>query len=350
MALDMKALADAQEDLKKRGVSGTKNWIQLTKIEAPIEVRIQDPLPSMGGIYYVEVPVWWINGVRVISTKLFGPQERDTVEEVIEEAKRAKDGDILKLLNAKDPGTGISKIQKKIEFWIPVLKLNWDLNKQNKVQGIYDAQGNPDPKLIRKFIEDDRWKILVVSIQALKAINVIATMRGGDMMVERVKGFNIILAKTGKLRDTKYTASKDEVYPMPVELYTPEKMLDPFELAQSLIFTDEYMDAVIGKYLYNENLPERGEEHYAYPELREKFKAVLRDDVEVEEIPAQRLRPSRVSAAAKPTPEQLASVEVDPDPAPLARSRHIPQRGSVSAGPVGRRPQRDLAADLKAVE
>jgi len=171
MALDMKALEAAQKELEKK--SGSKGWIQISKIEKPIDVRIQDPLPTMNGIYYQEVPVWWINGTRIISPKLFGPQEKDCIKEVIEEAKRAKDPDILTLLNSKNEHSML-RVQEKTEFWIPVLKFNWEFDSQNNIKGITGKDGQPDPELIRKFIEDGKWKFLVCSIMPLKAINKIA--------------------------------------------------------------------------------------------------------------------------------------------------------------------------------
>jgi hypothetical protein len=316
MGLDMGALAAVQDDLKKKS-GGSKNWIQLSKIEKPLDWRVMDPLPSMGGVFFVEVPVWWIDGTRIISPKLFGPQEPDVVKDAIEDAKRSKDPDLLKLLSAKNDKS-ISKIQEKVEFWIPGLKFNWDLGKGDVIQGIWDEKGEKDPNKIKKFIEDERWKILVAGISALKAIVEIATKRGGSTMTNQVNGINLIISKSGVGRDTRYTVQKDDVFPMPAELYLPEKMIDPFELAQSLMFTDEYMNAVIGKYLYNEELPERSDDSYAFPELREKYKRVITDEGEAAEEKAPRPRPG--ARAAAPEPE----------------ASFTPQRGSVSAGPAAK--------------
>ena len=360
MSIDVKALEAAQKELSKRGGNGAKNWIQVSKIEAPIDFRIGDPLPQMGGIYFVEVPVWWVNGNRIISPRLFGPQEKDVVKLAIEEAKRAKDKDILALLNAKGDNN-MPKVQEKIEYWIPVLKFTWDLDARGAIKGIYGADGQPDPELIKQFIDDYHWKILVANITALKAINEIATKRGGATMTDRVNGFNLILSKTGEKRDTRYSVVRDNspLMPMPEELYTPEKLVDPFEVAQSLMFTDEYQDQIIGKYLYNEDCPEKSDECYAYPEIREKFKALLTDEGEAEEPKAARPRPGRAAAPVAPPVEEPP---VAPEPAPVGRTRTAPvaapTRGSVE-GPVagrgrpaavkGGRPARNLTDDLKNV-
>jgi len=66
--LDLGKLKEKEEELKKRGGDGSKNWIQVSKIDKPLDVRILNPLPSMDGVYFVEVPVWWINGKRCISS------------------------------------------------------------------------------------------------------------------------------------------------------------------------------------------------------------------------------------------------------------------------------------------
>ena len=256
MAIDVKALEAAQKDLQKRSGGGAKNWIQLSKIEAPIDVRIAEPTPGMQGIYYVEVPVWWINGVRVISPRLFGPQEHDPIKVAIDEARKSKDPDLIALLNAKGDN-GIPKIQERTEFWVPVLRFSWELDKQSNIKGINDDKGNPSVELIKAYIDDYHWKILVTGISALKAINAIATSRGGAKMTECVEGFNLTLSKTGEKKQTKYSAIKADIIPMPADLYTPEKLTDPFEVAQSLMYTDEYQDQIIWKYLYNEACPEK---------------------------------------------------------------------------------------------
>jgi hypothetical protein len=174
-------------------------------------------------------------------------------------------------------------------------------------------------------------------------------------MTERLTGFNLILSKTGEKRTTKYFAQKDEIYPMPEEFYTPAKLFDPFELAQSLMYTDEYMDAIIGNYLYGEELPERSEDSYAYPELREKFKTLLTED-EVPEETAPRQRPGR---AAAPAAEVKLPESTPETPVATGRSRRaaatsepvLTGRPGRAAAPAGRgRPTRNLSEDLKNVE
>jgi hypothetical protein len=352
MGLNIAALNNAKEDLKKRG--GSKMWIQSSKIEDPIDVRIMDPLPQMNGIYYIEVPLWWVDGVRVISPRLFGKGERDVIQVAIDEAKSSNDPDLSKLLNAVNEHK-MAKIQYKSEFWIPVAKFNW-VSVSNVIQGITGQDGKIDPELVGNYVEDGKWKILVTGVTLLQAINEIATKRNGHLMTERLTGFNLIISKTGEQRKTKYFAQKDEVYPMPAKMYDPANMLDPFELAQSMMVTDEYADMVIGKYLYGEELPESPEGYFLYPELREKFKNSFSDETTEPEKPAQRQRPGRgTPAAAAPTPAPApaapapAPVAPAPNPAPTPRDRRAPATPAAPAAPAGRRPQRNLSQDLQNV-
>jgi hypothetical protein len=149
---------------------------------------------------------------------------------------------------------------------------------------------------------------------------------------------------------------------MPADLYTPEKLVDPFEVAQSLMFTNEYQDQIIGKYLYNEECPDKSDSCYAYPEIREKFKALLTDEGEAEAPKAARPRPGAAPArAAAPVVEpEPAPAPPIPDPAPVrgrpaaaqaaapARTAAAPAAAPAAGRPAGR-PSRNVADDLKEV-
>jgi len=356
MPLNMQALEKAQEELAKKG--GSKGWIQLSKIDKVIDVRIQDPLPAMSGLYFQEVPVWWVNNVKIVSPKLLGPGEFDVVKSIIDEAKAAKNKDILALLNAKS-ADGNPKISYKPEWWIPILKFNWDLDSNNNIKGIKNDKGEYDTSMIMKYIEDGRWKFLVVGIMALKAINNIATTRGGSMMADREKGFNLIITKAGAKKDTKYSAVKDlEVMPMPPELYTEDKLIDPYLVAQSSIYTKEYMEAVICKYLYNDcEIPEKSEDNYAYPDIRAELKAKLSYDEAEESKPTARPRPGRGVAPAVEEPKVVVTDATPAAQVSAGRTRTAvttpaPARSGRPAATTGRpagRPSRNVAEDLKEI-
>lgn len=350
--LDLSKLMEKQEELNKRG-SGASNWIQVSKIEKPLDFRILDPLPSMDGIYYVEVPIWWINGHRLISKKLYGPDEVDVVEEIKKEAEKvAKTDKTISELLKKKGEKGISLIQFKWEYWIPVLEFEWDMDRSNKIAGIYAPDGSVDPALVAKFIKDQRVKILVANITTLKAINALATTRGYGNMMTREEGVNLILTKTGKDRDTKYTVTPDSGrMPMPAEYYQEGKLTDPFEIAESLMYTDEYMKAVIENYIYGDvEIPEDSDDNYANPEIRAKLKERFKEGTEsTEQAPPPRRRPG----APAPAPEAPAPAPT-PAPAP-AESATTSTRGrraapAADAAPAASRPRsRNLLNDIKNV-
>ena len=310
--LNLEKLKVVQETLVKRGSGASKNWIALSKIEEPIDVRILDPLPNMDGIYFLEVPTWWVNGVKLISPRMLDNakvKDKDVIDEILAQAKNdAKtDKTLAKLINAKDDKTDMPKIQFKWDYWVPVLQFVWETDKRSsELLGIYNKDGSYDVELIRKFIVDDRVKFLQANITSLKAINTLLTSRGGANMLDAVKGKNIQLQKTGKGRDTKYAVVPTEEMPMPADFYTLEKMPDPYEVAQALMMDDEYMAAVIEKYLYGDVEVPNKDDHYLFPEIREKLKERNKDDEETEES-----KPSRRRGTQSPAPE---AKQADPPP------------------------------------
>jgi hypothetical protein len=335
--LDLTRLGEEQEKLNKRGGDGSKNWIQLSKLEKPLDVRIMDPLPSMDGIYYVEVPTWWINGKRLISKKIYGPEEKDVVEEMKKEAELAAvtDKTLSEILSKKN-SKGIPLIQFKWEYWVPVLQFAWQLDNKNVISGI-TTSGQYDVNLIKKFIVDDRVKIAVANITVIKAINVIATTRGNSNFLDPVEGMNIVIRKSGEGRDTKYAVAAAERMPMPLEFYQEGKLTDPFEIAESLMYTDEYMELVMGNYLYGDvQIPAEADSNYEHLDIRKKLKDKF-SETAVEEAPTPRRRPG----AAAPTA---------PDPAPVVapEAAHAARRHAATTPPTptGRK-RRNLVDDLK---
>lgn len=347
MALDVAKLKQAQEELKKRS-SGSQLWITLSKLEAgeALEFRIMDPLPEMEGIYYVEVPVWWINGKRVPSPRLLDPGTPDIIDKVIAEAKLSGDATVNKLLKATGDNKQL-KVEMKYEYWIPILKFNWEFGSDEQIKGIYDDKGKVIVENIRKYVEDDRVKLLVVSIGPLKSINEIATKRGGSSMTEMTTGFNLALTKSGKGRDTKYSTVKSDVLPMPEHYYLDANSLNPFLMAKSQLLTDEYMDAIIGNYLYGEEAPEKPDEtDYRYPELREQLKHALEGDDSEEERPTRPTRPGRGApveeaprrgAVSKEEPETQANEGAAQEATTTRRRGSIPEATKETSYPAGRR-------------
>lgn len=275
--IDPRKLKDFQKELEEKS-KGLDNFINASKIEGTIDFRILDPLPNMDGLYSLEVPVWWIGKTKIISPEIFG--ENDIIQTVINAAEGQNDPDINKLLAAKSD-MGALKVRKQIEYWIPGLVLDWKIDDQDQIVGIYTADGQEfDVDLIDTFVRDKSPKVLNCKTQLMKAINHEATTRGGHIMFEQDKGFNLILEKTGSGRDTVYKASKADYMPMPAKYYGEGNTPDVINICTAALYTDEYMDAVIGNYLYGEEIPEKSDAVYRYPEVR----AALKKNAEQEEV------------------------------------------------------------------
>jgi hypothetical protein len=118
------------------------------------------------------------------------------------------------------------------------------------------------------------------------------------------------------------------------------------------------MKAIIENYLYGDvAVPERTEDCYAYPEIREKFKSLLTEGTE--EAPAARKRPGSTTPPAPPA----RVVEEAPVEAPVrgrtaasAPAAEAPARGRFASPTAagrpaagGKRPGRNVADDLRDV-
>jgi hypothetical protein len=184
------------------------------------------------------------------------------------------------------------KIQFKYEYWIPVLKFSWDDR---------DVPNIIKKGIVKDYIEDGRVKMLVAPLTVLKLINAMLTDRTYKNALDPLLGQNFQIQKTGEGRNTKYTVIPRDIMTMPPEFYTDKMMTDPFEIVQALMVTDEYMEAVICKYLYNDvEIPENKDTYVRFPEIKEKLKDRLTEaegEDEAKEPPRQ--RPGRAAASAE---------------------------------------------------
>lgn len=344
MGLDTKKLKEVGAELEKRTQGSSKGWFNAKSIDGTADIRIMDPVPEMEGVYFIEVPVWWVNKQKFISPKFLG--EECPIERAVEEAKAEKDPDVLALLKAKE-GT-MPKVDFSYEYWMPILLLEWEFD-GDTIVGIYDGD-DYDPALIDKYIVDGRVKMFQAGISLVKAINTIATARNNGLMTDPVKGFNITCSKTGKGRETKYAALKAENMPMPQKYY--DDMVSPMDIVKSLMHTNEYMDSVIGNYLWGED---KLEEEFRFPDIREELTARFKDDGDDSPKPKGK-RPSKASEAE--SEQQETSNE---EPAAEASSGRASRgsTGRASRGSTGRgaaqqeapkRGRRDIVKDLKDVE
>jgi len=328
---DYDAVQAAQEELNSRG--GSKLFIRLDKDNLAKDIRILEPTPSMLGKYWVEVPIWWVNGKPITSPEIIG--ESDVVQEILDDFekdfKNQKAEDQFKKFRDASKGQGLKLVKRIIAYWLPVLEFDWRIEAGSLV-GIYDDKNEYDVTKIKHFIKDEKAKILDAKVTLLKGINnQILTGRDGKNFLSQENGYNMTIQRTGKDRDTVYTATKQEQMPMPEDFYGAGA-LDVLEVAKAGLYTETYIEQVLAQYFYGEALPENPE--YRFPELRDKFK----DSEEKATTHVSRRRTAETQAepeVVKPAPEPQAEVT------PVGRATRT------AAAPVGRarRSDRSLLKD-----
>ncbi len=336
-AIDVKRLREEQEKLEKRGSRTSNLFINKKDLEEPKEVRIMEPTMSMEKLPWVEVPVWWIGTNKLVSLEFLG--EECFIKQELDAIKQSGDPDYLKLLRAKRDGK-YPQIKFEYEYMLPVLQLNFDGLSDNLDELITGEDW--DLAKIKERVVDNRIKIATVPLTLIRSITAIATARGGTDMTDRVKGFNLLLSKTGKGTNTKYSATRLDVMPMPVEFY--ENPLDLVQYVKSYILTEEYQGLVLDNYFDGKQLPENRDDYYMFPEDRKAVQDYFKeseDDKEEASTPTRRPRGRSTTGAARtpvvPAPEKA------PEEAPSRRGRasaEPAERPRVSRGAGAEAPAR----------
>ncbi len=325
MALNLKALKDVQEDLNNRGNGDL--YFFANEIKDETDVRLLPPLPHQNGIYFIEQVGYWINKKYYVSPATF--DEDCPIDEEIEEAKALGDPDINELLNSQS-------IQKKSRFLIPILML--------------DCKFDKDGECTSYKVVDRKGKILVAGPMLMKAINKVVISRNfqngtEDGIMDRVKGHNLILNKTGKNLDTDYTAIGWN-YPLEIEeaYYKPESIPDIVKITEDDLKSNKFLRGIIRNFLYGEAMPKEGDNAKGKPATApaddEDFKSVpkpKRNAPEPEEEEEEAPKPKRRAAVAeeeekapkakrvaKPEPEEEEEEET-PKPKPKAAAKPKPK-------------------------
>jgi len=234
--LNLGALKALQEDL---GSKDDFNFYQ-NKLTAETDVRLLPPLPHMNGIYFHEEKVFWINKKVYTCPSTFGLKSvlQDEYETALEKAKTDKQLDAL----LKD----WQKFKPETRYKIPFLLLACK----------FDASNNP----AEVKVSGDKAKTLILKSDLLKAINKEVTSRQNQNgtpfgLMDREKGFNLILGKTGEKKDTVYTAVAWKTsYEMDEKYY--KNIPDVVELSKKSIKSDAYLRSVIRNFFYGEALIE----------------------------------------------------------------------------------------------
>lgn len=238
MGLNINALKKMQDDLNTRG-SGDL-FFYANKIGAETDVRLLPPLPQLNGVYCLEQIVWWINNKPYVSPATF--DQVCPIDAIVTQAKRdAKNDKTLQSLLDDE-----RNFSRKSRFIMPILLL--------------DCKFDNSGQLLSFTVVDGKPKILVAGAMLTKAINKVVTSRNyqngtEDGIMDRVKGFNMILGKTGKNLDTDYTA---EGWTTPLEMdaqYYGETIPDILKMTEDDIKPNDYLEGVINNYLYGDPMP-----------------------------------------------------------------------------------------------
>lgn len=234
MGLNLKALKGIQDDLNSRG-SGLV--VRTKALGEETDFRPSPPLPSMNGIYFIERIVFWIGNKPYISPATFG--RPCPMDEELEAAKAYNDKDLNQLIASKN-------FKRQSEFWVPGLFLKC----------LFEEDGT----LTECKVVDDKVKILSCGSSLMKAVNRVVTARTyqngtEDGLMDRVKGFNVVLTKTGSGLDTEYSAlGWNTPMEMDEKYYTEKAIPNVITLTEQKIKSDDHLRSVIRNYFYGEEI------------------------------------------------------------------------------------------------
>lgn len=278
MGLDLKKLRDMQKNISKKAGAGDSIFLFANKLGEEVDVRLLPTRDNMNGLYFLEQTGWWINGKMYIVDG-----DHDVIGEEIEDARALKDKAITALLDKKKDGMPL--VKKETRYLIPVLLLKTKYDSQEQLESC----------------EVDEVKILVAKPTLMLNINEVVTSRPYQNktqwgMMDREKGYNMIIGKSGKGLDTKYSAiGWVEPMEMPEEYYAEDKLPDLLGMQEKALKSDEHLISVIRNYLYGEDIIE---DVAAESEEEEAPKAAARPVT-------KSARPARTAPSAKATPAKV---------------------------------------------
>lgn len=283
MGLNMKGLKKVQKDIKDKAGDGDGLFLYSSKLKEEDDIRILPPLPNLNGYYFVEVIEWWINGKTFLSLETF--DEDCPITAMVDEAKESGDKEVLALINAKKDGRPVLK--KSTSYLIPILHLDCQFDEDSGDLLDWNVQG---------------VKVLKAKPTLMKNINAVVTSRNfqndtEDKIADRVKGWNITVGKTGKGLNTEYTAiGWNEPMEMDEKYYTDKAIPDVVKLRQDMKKEPDYLESVIGNYLYGDDIIEDVHAKGSDKEDDSPKKATRRSRKKDEETKATSTRSSRSRA------------------------------------------------------
>jgi len=237
MGLNLDALKGMQQEMDKGSTDG--KYFQQKEIGAETDIRIMPPTEEMGGVFFQKKIVYWINGKPYISPETFGEECPIALE--VEEARKQNDPQLNKLLDSK-------LFTKKTSYVYPMLLLD---------NVVLDKDG----KLKSYTIKDNRVKVGECGNQLIRAIIDISVKRPyqngtENGFLDRELGFNLMLSKTGKDLNTKYSADAHR-FPHEMDEKWYKDVPNVVEEVRNGIYPNDYLQSVIGNFLYGEELMEK---------------------------------------------------------------------------------------------
>lgn len=283
--IDANLLADKEKELKDKEGSGAKTVFQQKQIDGELLMRLCPASPKLGGLPYLEIITYWLNKkVPLIDLATFG--KASVIEEEIEAA--IKSGNKAAISIARNEDLLNRQVSWRMGFW--PLKDNGTEQEPTPV---------PTPQLF-DFTTKLR-KDLVKLITSRPAQN-----KTEDGLMDRVKGYNIVISRDDSKKPIAYDAVIAEQMEMPKSYY--ENIICPYTYTRFWVKHPDMQRALIRELLYGEPIPAAAKKKQDAWEAKnkEEFKEYMAS-LKIDEA-----APAKKSGKAKPT-----KVEEDADEAPF---------------------------------
>lgn len=283
--IDVNLLTDRENQYKQNEGSGAKTVLPQQKIDKEVLMRLCPTSPKLGGMPYLEVITYWLNKkVPLVCLSTFG--NASVIEEEIEAAIKSGNKTAIALVRNEDI------IKRQVSWRMPF----WEL-KDNGA----DAEPTPMPEpRILEFTAKLR-KDIVKLITSRPAQN-----KTEDGLMDRVKGYNIVISRDDSKTPIAYDAVLAEQMEMPESFY--ENILCPYTYSKFLVKHPDMQRAMIRELLYGEPIPAAAKKKQDAWEAKnkEEFKEYMAS-LKIQDAPA----------AKKPGKAKPAPVEDDEDETPF---------------------------------
>lgn len=222
--------------------SGMGDILDVRKMDrdVPRTIRLLKPNPNQGGewMYVVTGITYWINQKPYLSPATF--KEECPIEAVIEKAKANNSPGVHDLLN------DWRNFSKEVSYYMPIVPIEASVNNDTEEIEAIKVTG-PERVLKSTAPMFDNITDIIVNPTVQPGTD-------GQGVFHPTKGYAIQLLKTGKGKETKYTATLT-----PIRIPIPEDKLEPYDIMgyfNKLRKPDAELEAAITTYLYGDSSTE----------------------------------------------------------------------------------------------